>query len=109
MCAGHWMLIAYEVRAITKSECPDWNTTQNVTGDLVVELDPYSNTIIKNFSSFDALDVCATYPGRGAWPSPEWIHMNSFDVHNVFKVHVFGGMLTPRHLQIELRFLESVC
>lgn len=85
---SHWMLIAYDVRLITTAMCPQWSVDQNVTGDLVIEFNPYdanaSAMVVKSWSTFDALDVCATYPGVGAWPSPEWIHMNAFDVHNVF-------------------------
>jgi hypothetical protein len=81
---GNWMAIAYKVELITTAQCPTWKADQNVTGDELVEFEPYTGKIVKRFSTFDALDVCATYPGVGAWPSPEWIHMNSFDVTNVF-------------------------
>jgi hypothetical protein len=82
---GHWMAIAYKVELITPKQCPSWKKAMNVTGDEVVEFEPYTGKIIKRFSTFDALDVCSTYPGPGSWPSPEWIHMNAFDVTNVFE------------------------
>ena len=89
---GNWMFIAYKVVLVTTAQCPNWRSIPklkngaNVTGDELVEFEPYSAKIVKRWSVFDALDVCSTYPGRGAWPSPEWIHMNAFDVHNVFDV-----------------------
>ena len=88
---GNWMIIAFDDRNVTggspTATCPDWTEDKYCSGNVVVEFMPYdgNGTVVKRWSTFDALDVCATYKGVGAWPAPEWIHMNAFDTYNVFE------------------------
>ena len=79
---GHWMVIGFEQRSVS---CGAARGPETIVGNEIVEFEPYTGKIVQRWSTFDAIDACATagnvIPGTG-----EWMHLNSVDVHNVFAV-----------------------
>lgn len=83
---GHWLSLSTETRALGPTQCPSYDKTYDVIGDLVVELDPTSGAVLRKVSLFDLLDPCRRvdvsfksnfwgylYGASGA----DWTHANS--------------------------------
>ncbi|MBI2392992.1 MAG: aryl-sulfate sulfotransferase [Deltaproteobacteria bacterium] len=83
---GHWLALATESRTITPTQCPTYDKTYEVVGDVVVELDPASGAVLGKVSMFDLLDPCRRVdtafksafwaPVYGAG-SADWTHANA--------------------------------
>lgn len=83
---GHWLALATESRTLGPTECPSYDRSYDVIGDLVVELDPASGNVLGKVSMFDLLDPCRRVDGSfksqfwgqlyGA-SSADWTHANA--------------------------------
>ena len=117
---GNWMAIAFEDREVV---CPRWgkDSGRNVTGNELVEFAPYARVtaagatvragqVMKRFSLFDALDACETFDVSSfdVKPALEWLHLNSFDVHNTALAALAGPQALLNELIVSSFYLGWV-